>query len=785
MPLISYYSTIKHIHHKADSLVARMSSLLSPHRQRPRAQMTKKPLNIIEISDDDELADTASDSGDASDSELSDLGLSPSATSRPQNKRRKLGHVRKDFAPMRKPLGSDQTMVTSLTSQMPFAKANLAFPDRHYEVTQASLTFRNTASPPKATTQIIRPRPSLAETRQQQDFRQRDNKTVRSPPKAKEPVIAPYYDDVRLEIRMYRGPGYERFPIVLGSIDGHKELCEKWDGKQLRRRRRREEKSRLQFSVGGHSYDAPIDVPESSASDAESVLKQDNESTKKKLDCLRAVLEILPHIEQSFVLQRIKAHTVNTRTAEDGHVQDIPNVEKLIEEILEMESYPREQVKHSKKHHSPELDASGRTIARDKNPLVDSSYRKEAVRILAINFDHVPTHYIQRVMQDKKSLFDAFVDLHETEKNYFSLAQRPYVRPRLPRMVLEKKYARAHHESRNTQTYAGMVNELQAAKQHVFREELRLNKEKEKEAFEAANLEAHRADGALVECQCCFDDEIPLNRAVSCEADTMHFFCFECVGRLADSQVGIMQHEMRCMDGSGCKAILSADAVSIAVPIKTLDRLAFNAQQAEISSAGLEGLEQCPYCDFKAVCDSVEIAIVFNCQKPDCLRSSCRKCKLDAHVPKTCEEVQKDQGLSARHQVEEARSDAMMRTCPKCGVKIVKELGCNKMRCQCGCILCYVCKTDISGGREGKSSSTKPSRNVVKLSFLSAGLPDITTNTIISIGGYEHFHRPGARCKLYDDPGVDRHVLDAVSLAPPSSYFRPQNLLGPLRTSVR
>src|SRR5438045_3623062 len=72
----------------------------------------------------------------------------------------------------------------------------------------------------------------------------------------------------------------------------------------------------------------------------------------------------------------------------------------------------------------------------------------------------------------------------------------------------------------------------------------------------------------------------------------------------------------------------------------------------------------------------------------------------------------------------------MMRTCPKCRVKLIKEYGCNKMICtNCYAVMCYVCQKDISG--TGKEQ------------------------------GYDHFHRAGATCALHDQTGVDRHAEEA------------------------
>lgn len=222
-----------------------------------------------------------------------------------------------------------------------------------------------------------------------------------------------------------------------------------------------------------------------------------------------------------------------------------------------------------------------------------------------------------------------------------------------------------------------------------------------------------------------------MNRAVPCEGDVVHFFCNGCIERQAQSQVGAMKYEMLCMDTGGCKANLSGEGVAKAISIQLFDKLALNQQQAEITAAGIEGLEECPFCDFKAIHDqSIEANSLFGCQNPDCGKISCRKCGEESHLPRSCEEVKNDKGLSARHQVEEARSEAMMRTCPKCKVKIIKEYGCNKLVCtNCHTIICYVCKKDISG--KGKDL------------------------------GYDHFHRQGASCTLHDQPMEDRHQREA------------------------
>lgn len=59
---------------------------------------------------------------------------------------------------------------------------------------------------------------------------------------------------------------------------------------------------------------------------------------------------------------------------------------------------------------------------------------------------------------------------------------------------------------------------------------------------------------------------------------------------------------------------------------------------------------------------------LFRCgnQEGGCGVVSCRKCKKLDHLPKSCEEVEKDKKLDARHVVEEAMTQALVRDCPKC-----------------------------------------------------------------------------------------------------------------------
>ncbi|KPI35130.1 E3 ubiquitin-protein ligase [Cyphellophora attinorum] len=511
----------------------------------------------------------------------------------------------------------------------------------------------------------------------------------------------PWYYDTTLKIDMYNGPGYERFPVALGTIEGHSEICRAFQGRLDKRAR--------------HETDPNLERTE-----------------KIKQRVLEQVEQVIPDICQTFVEGRIDAYAMPAGQSNDelAHV--------ILNRILELDSYPKRPKQKIVKE-QPAADGTGVTIPVKKEARDNYFYLTEAILLLAEEFPHVPTHHISRIVRDKRAIYDSYLHLHEAEQNYYQSdrSTRPYRRLKQQRTQTEKKYQQSPNFTRNPDTYGHWVNEIGAAKQHIERETIRSTQKEAKEKQEVDNLELHRKSGALVDCQICFDSEIPLNRTVSCLADEAHLFCYSCVNQLAETQVGDMKFEMKCQHGDGCDANLDTEGIGKAVSLKTMDRLAFNQQQAEITAAGIEGLEECPHCDFKAILDAVETNPVFKCFNPDCGRSSCRTCKEDDHTPQSCQEFKADRGLSARHLVEEARTASVLRPCPRCNVKIIKELGCNKMLCtKCNCLMCYICKIDI----------TKV--------------------------GYDHFNKPGSKCALYDnntaalhDAEADAAELDAIRKA--------------------
>ena len=94
-----------------------------------------------------------------------------------------------------------------------------------------------------------------------------------------------------------------------------------------------------------------------------------------------------------------------------------------------------------------------------------------------------------------------------------------------------------------------------------------------------------------------------------------------------------------------------------------------------IFQAGLDGLEQCPFCPFATIMDeSKEQNKVFTCLNPECGKESCRLCQEISHIPLRCEEVEKDAEVRKRTFIENKMAEAMIRTCYKCKRPYVKQV---------------------------------------------------------------------------------------------------------------
>jgi TRIAD3 protein (E3 ubiquitin-protein ligase RNF216) len=118
-------------------------------------------------------------------------------------------------------------------------------------------------------------------------------------------------------------------------------------------------------------------------------------------------------------------------------------------------------------------------------------------------------------------------------------------------------------------------------------------------------------DGADIECTCCYGD-YPFDEMVQCTEG--HLFCRDCLRKYAEETVfGKGQTDLHCLDGSGCKALFPHNQLEKSLGTVTYNKIMDRLADIEVRQAGIEGLHQCPFCDYKAEINNPDDK-VFKCQ---------------------------------------------------------------------------------------------------------------------------------------------------------------------------
>ncbi|KAK3913520.1 E3 ubiquitin-protein ligase RNF216 [Frankliniella fusca] len=203
-------------------------------------------------------------------------------------------------------------------------------------------------------------------------------------------------------------------------------------------------------------------------------------------------------------------------------------------------------------------------------------------------------------------------------------------------------------------------------------------------------LQEAKENGELLECQCCYDSEVMLEDIRPC-SEGQHIFCVTCVQRSSEQRIGDGHTTFPCL--ADCSSEFNLQTLRGILKPTVFSRLVQRKQVEEVKAAGIEDLVQCPFCDFCNIPPREDK--IFRCLNPDCMKESCRLCKEISHVPLRCEEVEKKSETEMRTYIENQMTEALVRTCWKCARKFVKEDGCNKMTCQCGAMMCYICRQPV------------------------------------------------------------------------------------------
>ena len=105
-----------------------------------------------------------------------------------------------------------------------------------------------------------------------------------------------------------------------------------------------------------------------------------------------------------------------------------------------------------------------------------------------------------------------------------------------------------------------------------------------------------------------------------------HLFCTECMVTYAETKLGAHDARIVCMDQSGCKLPFPESELRRFLTPKLLELYERVKQRKEIEAAGIEGLEECPFCEYKVVIEN-EQERLFRCENEACGAVTCRTCK--------------------------------------------------------------------------------------------------------------------------------------------------------------
>ncbi|KAK3687763.1 hypothetical protein B0T22DRAFT_379066 [Podospora appendiculata] len=345
---------------------------------------------------------------------------------------------------------------------------------------------------------------------------------------------------------------------------------------------------------------------------------------------------------------------------------------------------------------SGELQKRFEQVNRPQN--VDAGYAKLYLRmaktLLMEDFPEMYAQDIETVLKENRlHLYPSYMAL-EAERSGENAVAR-FRTKKVPTKSIKRDGA---GRTSNVAAEKDAMEEYRAARTVCQAKASKRAAEKQREQDELDNRARAEAEGTIAECQCCFGD-FPLNRMVHCSGETLHWFCYECPRQNAEAQVGLSKYKIDCMSMDNCEAGFSRDQRAFFLDKKLAVALERIEQEAVLRIAGIENLESCPFCPYAAEYPPVQENKEFTCENQECRMVSCRLCRNETHIPKTCEEALRENGHSARRVIEEAMSAAMIRSCNKCGTPFIKENGCNKMTCTrngCHNVQCYVCSKSCS-----------------------------------------------------------------------------------------
>ena len=307
---------------------------------------------------------------------------------------------------------------------------------------------------------------------------------------------------------------------------------------------------------------------------------------------------------------------------------------------------------------------------QDKTRKVSDKYKEQVRHYLQNHFPSLTPSVLNSCMENNKSLLV----------------------PCLKELASKKSKGKVRAKAKNVPRTDDL--DLMFLKEYVYTklESKILGLQESRRRKRGAEVEAARVTGGLVECSVCGDEECLVSEVIMCDQGCM--FCPDCARGWVKVQIGENRASLACP--MQCGSEVPMRALEEVLPQKLYSKLLENRQLEEIREAGLEDLVHCRACNYAVIMPPGSQVNVIVCGNKDCGKETCRLCGEESHIPLRCEEVEKDSEVKARTNVEQAMTEAMLRECPKCKKKYFKDEGCNKMTCECGQTMCYLCRKPVS-----------------------------------------------------------------------------------------
>ncbi|KAF8750055.1 hypothetical protein RHS01_09557 [Rhizoctonia solani] len=412
---------------------------------------------------------------------------------------------------------------------------------------------------------------------------------------------------------------------------------------------------------------------------------------------IQQVLDVIPNVDKSH-LQSLVAHYMASGS------EDVSTV--IISHLLEHPDYPKAGKRKSEAvvtsiPKRPKIDY----MADDREAITDTAYISVALdHLLRVDFPTIPKDYVKKAFFNNKAHYaPTFIVLKEDIKD----GSKFLVKKSSKRTEKSRGKGKAPPKSEDFDAeriwLLGYLGRSPGGCDDCVDQDF---------VDEKAELEECEQNGTGLECGCCFGTIHLYSWMIQCpDAHLLPGLC----SPVAEECIGNRKTELLCMDQSGCKQAFAESEIQRFLSDKSLELWHRIKQEKEIELAQIDGLESCPFCSYAVVIENEEEPIP--CENSSCGIVSCRKCKKEDHLPKSCEgmlfiegmifpieqrfgiEAEKDKALDGRHSIEEAMTKALMRNCPKCNQSVFREgVCCNKMTCPgCRSLVCYVCRKIIQG----------------------------------------------------------------------------------------